>query len=332
LSTDAREPSSRELWFDAPRAVSVRAGAVPGVGPGQVRVRGIASGISQGTELLLYRGEGPTPFDPVFDPPGAPVYPRRYGYAWVGEVDAVGEGVSGLAVGARVFALAPHGDAHVLDAARVRPIGDAVPPARAVLAANLETAVTCVWDSGASIGDDVVVIGGGVVGLLIAWLARGAGGRVRVIEPSPRRRELARRLGADGAIAPEDDRPDARADVVVEASGDPASLDRAIAHAGREASIVVASFYGTRAAPVALGADFHRRRLALRASQVSTIPPARAPRWTLARRFDVVRRLLADPVLDTLIDPPVPFDRAPGAYARLDAAPGEAAQVVFAYR
>src|SRR6185369_11084201 len=125
---------------------------------------------------------------------------------------------------------------------------------------------------------------------------------------------------------------DARADVVVEASGDPASLDRAIAHAGREASIVVASFYGMRAAPVALGADFHRRRLALRASQVSTIPPARAPRWTLARRFDVVRRLLADPVLDALIDPPVPFDRAPGAYARLDAAPGEAAQVVFAYR
>jgi len=331
LSTDRRAGSpGRELWFDAPRIVAVRDGAIALPGPGEVRVRALASGISQGTELLLYRGEGPSPFDPTLDPPGAPVYPRRYGYAWVGEVDALGDDVLGLDVGGRVFALAPHGDAHVLAVDRVRPIGAATPAARAVLAASLETAVTCVWDAGASIGDDVVVIGGGVVGLLVAWLARAAGASVLVVEPSARRRALALRLGAV-AVAPDDDLPSARADVVVEATGDPASLDRAIAHAGREAVIVVASFYGARAAPVALGDAFHRRRLSLRASQVSTIPPSRAPRWTPSRRFEVVRRLLDDPALDALIDPPVPFERAADAYARLDACPGDAGQVVFAY-
>src|SRR5262249_3308240 len=161
-------------------------------------------------------------------------YPRRYGYAWVGEVV---EGAA-LPAGTRVFALAPHGERHVFEATAVRALDFAIPPPRAVLAANLETAVTCVWDAGVSLGDRVAGLGGGVGGLLVARLASGTGGRVRLVEPSARRREAAAALGVE-AIDPDHDEPRAEADVVVEATGDPAVLARAIAHAGPEASVVV---------------------------------------------------------------------------------------------
>lgn len=319
----------RELWFVGPGVVELRRGPVRSPGPGQVLARALASGISQGTELLLYGGRGPTPFDPSLDAPGAPTYPRRYGYAWVGEVVAVGPGAD-LARGTRVFALAPHGEWHVLDAAAARPLAPSIPTTRAVLAASLETAVTCVWDSGLSLGDDVVVLGGGVVGLLVAHLSAATGARVRLVEPSARRREAARALGVD-SVAPGEDRPERRADVVFEVTGDPACLARAIEHAGQDATVVVASFYGSRTAPVPLGAEFHRRRLTLRSSQVSSLPPARAPRWTFDRRFDLVRSLLAAPALDALLDPPASFDDAPSVYERLHRNPSGALQTVFGY-
>jgi 2-desacetyl-2-hydroxyethyl bacteriochlorophyllide A dehydrogenase len=329
LRTD--EPS-RELWFEAPRIVRVRAGDAPALAPDRVVARAFASGISQGTELLLYRGEGPASFDPSLDRVGAPTYPRRYGYAWVGEVVACGADVQGLVLGDHVFALASHGDLHALPATSVFRIDPAIPSTRAVLAASLETAITCVWDAGISLGDEVVVLGAGAVGLLAAWLATCAGANVRVIERSARRRALARTLDIRDAIAPSEDRPRGEADVVIEATGDPAALDHAIAHAAREATVALASFYGARTHPVTLGGEFHRRRLILRSTQVSSIPPLRAPRWTPARRFEIVRRLLRDERLDALLEPSVPFDEAPAAYARLDEKPGDHAQMVFAYR
>jgi threonine dehydrogenase-like Zn-dependent dehydrogenase len=317
--------TARELWFTAPRSVECRTGSVPAVGTGQLLLRGIASGVSQGTELLLYRGEGPIPFDPSL--PDAETYPCRYGYAWVGRV-MEGEG---LPAGARVFALAPHGDWHLRDSASVRPIPDGVPASRAVLAANLETAINVTWDAGAGLGDEVVVLGAGVVGVLATWLCQRAGANVRVIEPSEHRRKLALTFGAAAAVRPEDDVPRANADVVIEATGDPSALERAIAHARVEARIVVASFYGRRTAPVALGNEFHRRRLSLRSSQVSSIPPSHAPRWSTARRFSLVESLLADSKLDILIDEVVPFDHAPAAYARMDRDPTAHMQLVFDY-
>jgi 2-desacetyl-2-hydroxyethyl bacteriochlorophyllide A dehydrogenase len=326
------EESARELWFVAPRAVEVRAGQTPAVGPRQVLARCIASGVSQGTELLLYKGLGPTPFDPSLDSSTAPTYPRRYGYAWVGEVIARGTGVDRIEVGTRVFALAPHGDLHALDVDSVRPIDPAIPPARAVLAATLETAITCVWDAGVSLGDRVVVLGGGVVGLLAGWLAQAAGASVLLVEPWAARRGLARALGLSTVVAPDEDRPRGDADAVIEATGDPAALDRAIAHAACEGTIAVLSFYGTRTHPVALGGDFHRRRLVLRATQVSSIPTTHAARWTRSRRFDLVRRLLCDTVLDGLLPEMVPFNEAPEAYAKLDREPGVHTHVVFDYR
>ncbi|WP_438014519.1 zinc-binding alcohol dehydrogenase [Sorangium sp. So ce315] len=329
---DAGAPTAaRELWFVRPGLVEVRQGAPPRApAAGEVVARAIASGVSQGTELLLYRGEGPTPFDPSLDAPGAPTYPRRYGYAWVGEVVARGEGAA-LALGDRVLALAPHGDLHLLGPGAARRLPGAIPGERAVLAANLETAITCVWDAGIGLGDAVVVLGGGVVGLLVAALARRAGAEVRLVEPSERRRRAGIALGAAAAIRPEDDRPAGDADVVIAATGDPGELDRAIAHAGREATVAIASFYGARTSPVALGSEFHRRRLRLRASQVSTLPPERAPRWDHARRFALVCALLEDAALDALLDPPVPFDAAPAVYAALAAEPGARLQTVFQY-
>ena len=331
MSTPPELEPARELWFAGPGAVELREGPAPGPpGEGEVVARALASGISQGTELLLYRGEGPTPFDPSLDAPGTPTYPRRYGYAWVGEVIARGPG-AGPAPGERVFALAPHGDVHALGPGAARPLPTSIPPARAVLAANLETAITCVWDAGIGLGDEVVVLGGGVVGLLIATLSGRAGARVRLVEPSARRREVGRALGAAEALAPDEDRPRGDADVVIGATGDPVEIDRAVAHAAREATITIASFYGARRSPVALGSDFHRRRLRLRATQVSSVPPERAPRWDMARRFQLVLALLEDPRLDLLLDPPVPFEDAPAVYARLAADPGGRLQTVFRY-
>jgi threonine dehydrogenase-like Zn-dependent dehydrogenase len=322
--------SPRELWFTAARQVELRpVAASPPLGAGQVRLRGLASGISQGTELLLYRGEGPTPFDPSLDAPGAPTYPRRYGYAWVGEVAESHS--TELAVGARVFALAPHADEHRLDAAQVRQLPEAVPALRAVLAANLETAINVVWDAGIALGDEVVVIGGGVVGLLAGYAARrGGASRVSLVEPSRRRRDAALELGFQRALEAEQ-ASGISADVVIEASGNPACLDLAVQLARDEALIVVASFYGQRVAPVALGSDFHRRRLTLRASQVSRLPPARSVGWSFTRRFQLVTELLRDSGLDALLDPPVPFAQAPATYARLASAPGDSLQTVFSY-
>ena len=320
--------NARELWFVGPHQVELRRGIVSPLVDGQVRVRALASGISQGTELLLYRGEGPTPFDPSLDAPGAPTFPRRYGYAWVGEV--IESTSDELSRGARVFALAPHGDEHVLNAGQVRVLPAELPAARAVLAANLETAVNVVWDAGVALGDDVLIVGGGVVGLLVGHLARKSGaGRVRLAEPSARRCAAALSLGFDGAeSAPAGG---ALADIVIEASGEPTCLDLALRSVRDEGVVTVASFYGQRTAPVALGADFHRRRLSLRSSQVSRLPPSHNAGWSFGRRFELVTNLLKNPQLDALLDSPVPFAEAPAIYARLAGAPGEALQTVFSY-
>jgi 2-desacetyl-2-hydroxyethyl bacteriochlorophyllide A dehydrogenase len=319
---------ARELWFAAPRHVEVRTAAIPRPLPGQVLVRAVASGISQGSELLLFRGEGPTPFDPSLGVPGT--YPCRYGYAWVGVVESDGPETGELEPGQLVFALAPHGSHHALDVTALRLLDPEIPALRAVLAANLETAVTCVWDTEAVLGDEVVVLGAGVVGLLVAWLLLRVGCRVRVVDPSSTRRAMARAIGAED-VAPERDSADHDADVVVEATGDPASLDRAIAHARAESTIVVASFYGSRRAPIDLGSDFHRRRLVLRASQVSQVPVRLSRRWSLERRFELVHRLLHEQALDQFVSRVAPFETAPDTYAQLDLAPGDAIQTVFTY-
>lgn len=321
----------RELWFTGPRRVELRRSEpVPPLAPGEAKVRALHSGISQGTELLLYRGEGPHAFDPSCDVPGAPVYPRRYGYSWVGEI--VESRAPGMDVGQRVFALRPHGDIQVLRSEHMRKLPEGIPSARATLAANMETALNVVWDAGITLGDRVAIVGGGIVGLLVGMLARLAGAdRIRVIEPSALRRRAASAMGVDEVFAPGQDAPAGDCDAVIEATGDPACLDLAIAHAGLEATIVVASFYGERRSPIALGADFHRRRLLLKSSQVSRLPSQKTARWDADRRFATVVNCLRDPRLDALVDPLVSFADAPAWFARLDADPGCALHSVFVY-
>lgn len=314
--------TTRALFFDAPRRVSIRDVALHAKEDG-VLVHGLASAISQGTEMLLYRGEGPEPFDPSLEVSAGGTYPCRYGYAWVGERDDDGQ---------RVFALAPHGDAHRLAPREMRPLRSDIPIARATLAANLETAITCAWDAQAAFGERVVVLGGGVVGLLSAWVLAKSGCHVTLVDPRRARRECAALLGAH-AVEIALPSLETSADVVIEATGDPRALDAAIACAAESARIVVASFYGRRRAPVDLGDAFHFRRLSLISSVVSTIPPHLSSRWSSDRRFDVVQDLLADQKLDALFAPAVPFEQAPNVYALLDRAGDESLPChVLAYR
>jgi 2-desacetyl-2-hydroxyethyl bacteriochlorophyllide A dehydrogenase len=321
---------ARALWFSKPLSVELRPEPLREPRAGEVVVRGVASCVSQGTELLLYRGEGPTPFDPSLDPPGAPTYPRRYGYAWVGEVEARGDGVA-VPVGTRVFALAPHGEAHVLDAKSVRVLADDVPEVRATLAASMETALTCAWDAEPSLGESAVVLGGGAIGMLVAWLLDRAGARVTLVEPGEKRRDVASALvPSANVVAPSRAMPSA--DVVVEATGRPAALDDAIAWCRAEARVVVASFYGKRRAEIDLGGAFHRKRLSLVASQVSSIPPRLRGRWDAARRWTQVVDLLRDDALDGLIAEPVPFAKAPELYGALSEASDVPPAHVFVYR
>ena len=319
---------ARALCFTAPRRIELRDEPLPAPAAGEVVVRGLASAVSQGTELLLYRGEGPARFDDsLAHADSTTTYPRRYGYSWVGEI------VSGdpARQGQQVFALATHADAHVLRSADARAIPAEVPATRAVLAANLETAITCAWDAEAALGDRVVVLGGGVVGALSAWLIARSGASVTLVERSARRRRAAAALLPASAIV-ENAAPDARGDVVIEATGDPRALDAAVAWCAMEARVIVASFYGARRAPVDLGDAFHRRRLTLRATQVSTIPPRLAPRWTYARRWALVTELLREPGLDALVADPVPFERAAELYATLDRDDDLPPAHVFVYR
>lgn len=313
------------LWFVAPGQVELREVELPEPGPDEVLVRGLYSAVSSGTERHLVLGTGPTPFDPSLDFEGAPVYPRSYGYAWVGEVC----GGLGMERGTRVFALASHADAHVLRRDRVRVLPEALPPLRATLAASMETAVNAVWDAEVGLGDAVLVLGAGTVGALCAALSLRAGaGRVHVVEPNDARREAVRELGVRETRRPRE--LEGHFDVVVEATGHPELLDTAIEHTATEGRVVVVSFYGTRVAPLALGQRFHRERLSLLSSQVSTIPPRRRARFDVARRFELVLELLADPRLDALFEPAVVFSEAPLAYRRLVTEPGPK-QLAFSY-
>ncbi len=237
--------------------------------------------------------------------------PVKYGYSSVGRVvdgpDTLREQT--------VFCLYPHQDLYCVPADRVHTLPEEVPAARAVLAANTETALNAVWDGAAGPGDRVVVVGAGVVGLLIAWLCRRIpGSEVTVVDVDHGRAEVCRTLGLSFTTeAP----ADAAADVVFHASGEPVGLRSALAAAASEARVVEVSWYGDRTVPLALGEGFHSRRLTIASSQVGRVPAGRAARWTPARRLQTALRLLADPVLDVLISEESDFDDLPNVMERV---------------
>jgi len=311
--------SARAFWVLRPGVGALLDEPLPLPGPDDVVVRTRFTGISRGTETLVFSGEVPpseyqrmrAPFQQG-DFPG----PVKYGYIAVGDVEA---GPASL-VGRPVFVLHPHQTRFVVPASSATVIPDTVPPARAVLAANMETALNVVWDASPRPGDRVAVVGAGVVGCLTAWLiGRLPGCQVELIDPLPARAAVARILGVRSAT-PESATSDA--DLVVHASGSAAGLTRALQLAGVEATVVEASWYGSRRVEVPLGEAFHSRRLRLVSSQVGMVARAQRTRWSYARRLSLALSLLEHEALDILISEESPFEALPDTLVQLSAAPG----------
>jgi len=278
-----------------------------------VTVQALYSGISRGTESLVFHGRVPrseylamrAPFQDGDFP-----WPVKYGYASVGEVI---EGPVEL-VGQKVFCLYPHQDRYRVPASAVTPLPKKLPAERAILAANMETAVNGLWDGTPAVGDRIAVVGLGVVGLLVAWLAsRIPGTRVTAIDTNPERQTIAEQLGLDfSSESGADDH-----DLVIHVSGHPSGLETALGLAGQEATIVEMSWYGDQPVPAPLGAAFHPRRLTLKSSQVGQIVPSRVPRWDYRKRLGLALELLQDEALDALITGECRFDDLPKSMARI---------------
>lgn len=327
------------VWFPRAREVEIRDESVGRPGPGEVRIHAVASGLSHGTEMLVFRGE--VPADLALDLPtlaGSYAFPIKFGYASVGRVIETGVGVTELAPGDHVFVHHPHQQEYVVRAAAAVRLPKRLPPELGVFLANCETALNVVLDAHPHLGDEVAVIGQGVVGLLVTQLLERAGARVTAVEPIAVRRELARRCGADDAVTPDAalariaTRTNGRgADVVIEASGNARALQLAIDAAAFQASVIVCSWYGTKPVSLDLGSRFHRQRLRLVSSQVSQLDPALAPRWDRRRRLDTALALLEELVLGPLISHRIPFGRAAEAYDLVDQRPEETVQVILTY-
>lgn len=308
------------FWTQAPGLGALHQEPLPALGEGEVRVHTLFSAVSRGTEALVFQGHVPesewqrmrAPFQ-AGNFPG----PVKYGYVNVGVVEAGPEAL----LGREVFCLFPHQDRYVVPATAVTPLPSGLPAARAVLAANMETAVNGCWDAEPHVGDRIAVVGAGVVGALVAWLCAAIPGtRVRLVDVSPRRAELARALGVDFCLA---DQAPADNDLVIHASGNPEGLRHALTLAGDEARVVEMSWYGDRDVSLPLGEAFHSRRLRLVGSQVGRLPADQTPRWDYRRRLALALDLLRDPRLDALISGESDFRELPDLMPRLTAAAGE---------
>lgn len=263
----------------------------------RVEVETLYSAISRGTESLVFNGRVPASEHERMRAPfqqGEFPGPVRYGYMNVGRIV---DGPDEL-VGRYGFCLFPHQRRYRVPVQAVTPLPDGVPPERAVLAANLETAINGLWDGAPLVGDRIAVVGCGVVGCLVAWLAsRIPGTRVTAVDPNSRRQDVLAALGVHWAAGLERDDHD----LVYHTSGRPAGLETALGLAGNEGRIVEMSWYGDQPVPVSLGGSFHSRRLTLLSSQVGQLSPRQAPRWTHKDRMALAMALLAEPALDNLI-------------------------------
>jgi 2-desacetyl-2-hydroxyethyl bacteriochlorophyllide A dehydrogenase len=323
----------RSVWFPAPRQVELRSEEHTPLGLTDVRVRTIASAISHGTEMLVFRGQVPEGME--LDLPtlrGSFAFPIKYGYASVGRIAEIGPQVSRLRRGDLVFVLHPHQTEYVVPETLPLLLPGELSPELGVFVANLETAINIVLDAAPRLGERVVVFGQGVVGLLIAQLLRRTGAsEIAVVDPIASRRRLGLELGADLAYAPDEPLAGKDFDLAVEASGNANALDTALASVAFGGTIVVCSWYGTKPVPLLLGGPFHRRRLRIVSSQVGSIDAALQPRWSYARRLALARELLPRIRLEPLISHRIPFAQAAEAYRLIDEQPESTVQVVLTY-
>jgi threonine dehydrogenase-like Zn-dependent dehydrogenase len=308
--------AARAFWVSEPGRGEIRPATLPTPGPDDVVVRALRSGVSRGSETLVFRGGVPASQYDVMRAPfqeGRFPGPVKYGYLSVGVVQC---GPADL-VGRTVFCLHPHQTAYVVPARSVVLVPDDVPPARAVLAGTVETAVNALWDAAPLLGDRVTVVGAGMVGCCIArLLARFPGVRVTLVDVDPGRADVASALGVDFA-QPAD--ADGGQDLVVHTSATAAGLQRSLELLVEEGTVVELSWYGDAEVTLSLGAAFHSRRLGIRASQVGSVAPARRATRTTTDRLALALDLLRDPAFDVLLTGTSPFDELPEVLPRLAA-------------
>lgn len=302
------------FWVEGPGRGSLRPVELAPPGPGEVLVRALHSGVSRGTETLVYRGQVPpdqwqamrAPYQEG-DFPG----PVKYGYLSVGRVE---EGPEDL-VGRTVFCLHPHQTAYVVPATAVTRVPDGVPARRAVLAGTVETALNALWDLGPLIGDRVAVVGAGMVGCSVArLLARIPAAEVTLVDVDPARARVAAALGVGFALPA--DAPPGR-DAVVHCSATSAGLQLSLDLLGPEGTVLDLSWYGDQSVQVALGGAFHSGRLAIRASQVGTVAAARRGTRSHADRLALALGLLRDPAFDELLTGESDLEELPEVMSRL---------------
>ncbi len=342
----SQERRRRSLYFVRPGEVAVREEPMPQLAPYQALVKTTLSAISSGTELLIYRGQAPAalPADATIAAlAGDLSMPLKYGYSSIGRVVAVGRESCMSWVGRLVFAFHPHETHFVVSVDELMPVPSSIAVEDAVFLPNMETAVNFIMDGRPMIGEQVVVFGQGIVGLLTtALLARCPLGSLVTLDRHQLRRQASLGLGAGASLDPEapgvtslvraslaDGQPPGGADLAFELSGVPDALDQALAVTGYSGRVVIGSWYGTKRAELDLGGAFHRSRIRLVASQVSTIDPGLTGRWNKQRRFALAWRLLRQVAPSRFITHSFPLERAAEAYRLLDERPGEVIQAVL---
>ena len=302
------------FWLREPGVGEIRPAPLPEPGPGDVLVRTLRSGVSRGTETLVFRGGVPVSQYAVMRAPfqeGDFPGPVKYGYLSVGVVE---HGPPEL-LGRSVFCLYPHQTAYVVPADAVVVVPDDVPPERAVLAGTVETAVNALWDAAPLLGDRVTVVGAGMVGCCVArLLTRVPGVRTTLVDVDATRAGVAAALGVDFALPA--DAGDGR-DLVVHTSATSAGLQQSLDLLVAEGTVIELSWYGDAVTRLELGGAFHSGRLRIRASQVGTVAAARRGRRTAAERRALALELLRDPAFDTLLTGASRFDELPDVMPRL---------------
>ncbi|MGB7873984.1 MAG: zinc-binding alcohol dehydrogenase [Anaerolineales bacterium] len=331
----------KKIYFIAPGQVEVRQTSLPPLTQGQMLVETVYSAISPGSEMLVYRGQFPKDLADSHDTLSSDLkYPMAYGYACVGRVVKISKEMRHRWLGRLVFAFQPHTSHFITTPDELIPLPDGTSPETACFLPNMETAVNFVQDSAPILGEKALVFGQGIVGLLTAaLLAEFPLASLVTCDCYPLRRETSLSLGVSAALDPNESefREQVRellpsgADLSLELSGSPVALDDAIALTGFGGRVVVGSWYGEKKASLGLGGAFHRSRIKLISSQVSTIAPEMSGRWDKARRFEVAWEALERVQPQKWITHRFPLEGAKEAYRLLDKSPEETIQVVFDY-
>jgi len=333
----------KALYFTAPRCTAIRDENLQPPGRGQVLVQAICSAISPGTESLIYRGQFPSGMavdESIPSLSGEFSYPLKYGYALVGRVTGIGAEVNPAWEGRLVFAFHPHESHFLASPDELMPVPEGMAPEEAVFLPNMETAINFVMDGAPLIGEKVVVFGQGIVGLLTTTLlARFPLDDLITLDRYSLRRQTSLARGARLSLDPAEPqimkelktRLSIGSDLTFELSGSPPALDQALAVTGFAGRLVIGSWYGQKRVNLDLGGHFHRSRIRLISSQVTSLAPELSGRWTKARRFDIAWQMLTAVKPEAFITQRFPIEQANLAYEMLDQCPQDSIQVLLTY-